>query len=79
MSCQISGNKELCVPLAMDGISIEPRSHVLGPSVQTLAAEMQEAVGKILYTNPYDRQELYRYLHPVLIAILAIRKSLLSH
>lgn len=78
MSCQISGNKELCGPLAMDGSGMNLEVLFLGPSVQTLVAKMKEAGGKILYTNLYDGQQSYCYLHPVLVAILAIKKSFLS-
>lgn len=75
MSCQISGNKELCGPLAMDGSSMNLEVLFSGPSVQTMVAKIQEA-GKILYTNLYDVQQSYCYLHPVLVAILAIKKIL---
>lgn len=77
LSCQISGNKELCGPLAMDGSSMNLEVLFSGPSVQTMVAKIQE-VGKILYTNLYDVQQSYCYLHPVLVAILAIKKSYLS-
>lgn len=75
MSCQISGNKELCGSLGMDGSSVNLEVLFLSPSAQTLVAKMQEAGGKILYTNLYDGQQSYCYLHPVLVAILAIKKS----